>query len=240
MSRECDLLRSSLQHHERELSSTVRVLSALRQRCGVLEAINEQKQTTKDEDESVTLTDDADETEGHALDLTTATDDTAVSALLPSLSSSTAPLYVSRARLRALCLQFSIQRRRLTRVEGQLEDEQKTNARLLDDLRAQWEELRGLSSELERMHHEHAAADAERQRAAGDEEVAGAALPSSQSSSAFSSESSTSSLLLQLHHARTRAEQLALHNERFVRRFYSKLAAWCIVVVAACWVIAAL
>jgi hypothetical protein len=220
--------------------STVRVLSALRHRCGVLEAINEQKQTTKEEEETVTLMDDEDETEGHALDLTAATDDTAASALLPSLSSSTAPLYVSRARLRSLCLQFSIQRRRLSRVEGQLEDEQKTNATLLDDLRAQWEELRGLSRELERLHNERAAADAEKQRAAVDDQAAAAAPQSSLSSSAFSSESSTASLLLQLHQSRTRAEQLALHNARFVRRFYSKLAAWCVIVVAACWVIAAL
>ena len=236
LSRERDLLTASLRQHETELRSTGSVITSLRQRCEVLEAIQAQMEADQTaainaNDAVVAVDDSSSGSEGVTLELPDGAD---ASDVIPALAASTAPLHLRRSRLHALLLQRTVQDRKVARLEADLEVARRDAQTHRDAIAAQWEQLTVLRDEMAALQLERDRADAASVQAHGQVDSG------SSVAAAFSASASTSSLLLQLHQLEERARSLELHNRNFLRSFYMRVAVWCVGVLVACATVAAL
>ena len=189
MSRDRDALSVSLRQHTVELNSTAGVIAALRERIGVLEAI----QTQLERERSAAA--------------------------------------VSEAGVVEAPLHHTVQARRLARVEMELGDARRSIQAHQHTIQSQWGQLEALKRELVRLQEERDRAEAQ--------SAGSAAAALAESSVRFSGDASTSALLLQLHQAHERIQRLEAHNRDFLRKFYSRVAAWCCAIIILCWIMIA-
>lgn len=178
--RERNDLRSSLQAHISELSSTNHLISALRQRIGVLQELltkaeteteTEQQQLqhlqVTEEGDSQGWLGSVDAADGEKSYVTSVTDGSQtissgnqtvalsnLSSDLPLLSSVTSPLHLCHLRNSSFFLRFSILQRRLRRLEGENLDEKKRNALLLQQVESQWKRIQQIQIEMKQMHYQ--------------------------------------------------------------------------------------
>ena len=226
--RERDLLSSSLQSHERELASTHEVVRSLRERIGVLEEIQTGlERDAKFNGQEVGEAGESEESQSWI----EGDEPPAASSLVPVLSSSSAPLHLRRSRLHALLLHRTISDRKLVRLESELAQQRRENQSHLQSIADQWSQLEQIRHEMHKLQEERDQAEAETREHTAHEEDA------SISPHRFSSDASTASLCLQLHQCHEHIDRLERHNARFLRRFYAKVAMWCLVIMAGCWMV---
>ena len=162
------LLTSTLSHHELELRSANSTIGSLRERLAVLETMSqEQRHADEDTSEQIRLImdegrgDDDDDDDGthsddaHLLSSVLSLPvDTPSSALIPALSSTSAPLYLRRSELTAFMIHRNVTMRKLARLENELSTERHTNSIQLKQIESQWNELSQIRQQLARLEHE--------------------------------------------------------------------------------------
>lgn len=234
--RERDLLSTSLKAHELELSSTHAVVRSLRDRIVVLEEIQKgmerdfkfgEQECVAEEEESKSFLEGEEITDGSAAAAPSA------SSLIPVLSSSSAPLHLRRSRLHALLLHRTIADRKLARLESELVQQRRENQSHLSAIAEQWGQLERIRAEMTKLQEERDQAEEESKY---DRESQKDEASISSPHARFSSDASTASLLLQLHQCHEQIDRLERHNARFLRRFYVRVALWCLAIIVACWI----
>jgi len=218
--RESDLLRTSLQHHERELTATNDLIHSLRSRIDVLEALQADMEKEREgEAERIVLLDDMEAEDERKLSLVIPSDNdssiaSSTSALIPALSSASSPLHLRRSHIHSLLLSRTITRRTLVRVQAQLQMEQQRNEAFMKQVARQWKIIEELEQQVRQTERIKQEVDK------GEAEIAGHEATMQQQVSSFTSAAGTSTLLLQLHSSECEVKQLQHANRAFLYRFY--------------------
>ena len=157
------LLNSTLSHHELELRSANSTIESLRERLAVLETmVQERHHADEDSSEQIRLIMDGSQgddgthsDDAHLLSSVLSLPvDTPSSALIPALSSTSAPLYLRRSELTAFMIHRNVTMRKLARLENELSTERHTNSIQLKQIESQWNELSQIQQQLARLEQE--------------------------------------------------------------------------------------